>query len=94
MFGFRARAQYADAKETCGVSIEDCAPARVMEAHAHVDDARSSGTISTVMFAAGGVAAIAGLVVYMSAPKLESRSVTIAPAVDHHSVGVTLLGRF
>lgn len=94
VFGFRARSQYADAKDTCGGSIEDCDPARVMDAQAQVDDARGSGTISTVMFVAGGVFAVTGVVLYMTAPKVESRSVTIAPAVDHQSAGVTLLGRF
>ncbi|HEY5934989.1 MAG TPA: hypothetical protein VIU61_10150 [Kofleriaceae bacterium] len=94
VFGFRARSQYADAKDTCGGSIEDCDPARVMEAQGQVDDARSSGTLSTVMFAVGGAAVITGVVIYMTAPKLESRGVTIAPAVDHQSAGVTLLGRF
>jgi hypothetical protein len=94
VFGFRARSLYADAKETCGGSIEDCAPANVMAAQAQVDDARSSGTISTVLFVAGGAAVITGAVLYMTAPKAESRGVTLAPVIDHQSASAVLSGRF
>jgi hypothetical protein len=94
VFGFRARSQFADAKDTCGGSIDDCAPGRLMDAQAQVDDARSSGTISTVLFVAGGAAVITGAVLYMTAPEAESRGVTIAPLVDHQSAGAIVSGRF
>jgi len=94
VFGLRARSQFADAKDTCGGSIDSCAPGRLDDAQAQVDTARTSGTISTVLFVAGGAAAITGAVLYMTAPRAEVRGVAIAPVVEPQFAGLTLSGGF
>ncbi|MEJ7600867.1 MAG: hypothetical protein WKG01_23380 [Kofleriaceae bacterium] len=94
VFGYRARGQYQDAKGICGGSIDTCAPGRLAEAQGQVDDARSSATRSTVLIVAGGAAVITGAVLYMTAPKLESRGVTFAPVVSDRGAGVALSGWF
>jgi hypothetical protein len=91
-FGFIARSRYADAKDICGGTIDQCAPDKVDDAQGKVDSARSAGTLSTILFAAGGAAIAVGVVVIVTAPKVnkEKRTVQIVPAPG----GLAVLGRF
>ena len=92
-FGLQARSRYADAKDICGGTIDQCDPLKVDDAQAKVDSARSAGTLSTALFAAGGAAVVIGVVVIVTAPKAkakEQRTVSIAPAPG----GFTVFGRF
>ena len=90
-FGLQARSRYADAKDICGGTIDQCDPLKVDDAQSKVDSARSAGTLSTALFAAGGAAIAIGIVVVVTAPKAkEQRTVTVAPAPG----GVTVFGRF
>jgi hypothetical protein len=90
-FGLQARSRYADAKDICGGTIDQCDPLKVDDAQSKVDSARSAGTLSTALFAAGGAAVAIGIVVVVTAPKAkEQRTVTVAPAPG----GVTVFGRF
>lgn len=90
-FGFQAHTRYADAKDICGGTIDQCDPLKVDEAQTKVDSARSAGTLSTALFAAGGAAVAIGIVVIVTAPKAkEQRTVTVAPTPG----GVTVFGRF
>ena len=90
-FGLQARSRYANAKDICGGTIDQCDPLKVDDAQSKVDSARSAGTLSTALFAAGGAAIAIGILVVVTAPKAkEQRTVTVAPAPG----GVTVFGRF
>jgi hypothetical protein len=69
-FGAIAKSQYDDAGTHC--SAVDCDARGV----ALTGDARSSATISTVLFVAGGVVTAAGVVLVLTAPKREGAAGT------------------
>jgi hypothetical protein len=52
--GLKAKNLFSDAEDLCGGDVDNCIADRVGEAQVKVDDARSAGTFSTVMFVAGG----------------------------------------
>jgi hypothetical protein len=93
IFGLKAQGKFKDAKDACGGSIDNCNnPAG---AQPIVDDARSAGNLSTIFFVAGGAAAVVGIVLVVTAPKLtEGKHVTLAPLAAPNTGGVTLSGRF
>ncbi|MBA2542678.1 MAG: hypothetical protein H0V17_23745 [Deltaproteobacteria bacterium] len=93
VFGVKARGLFADAKETCGGSVDNCVSDRVVEAQGQVDDARSAGTLSTVMFVVGGAAVVGGMVLYITAPKATEK-LAIKPLAAPSTAGVALSGRF
>jgi tetratricopeptide (TPR) repeat protein len=95
VFGFKANSAFQDAQDLCGGSVDNCIADRVGDAQTKVDDARSAGTLSTVMFVAGGAAAATGLVLYLTAPKAtETRQLTVRPLATPSTAGVVLSGRF
>lgn len=95
VFGFKANSAFQDAQDLCGGSVDNCIADRVGDAQSKVDDARSAGTLSTVMFVAGTAAAATGLVLYLTAPKAtETRQLTVRPLATPSTAGVVLSGRF
>lgn len=95
VFGFKANSAFQDAQDLCGGSVDNCIADRVGDAQSKVDDARSAGTLSTVMFVAGSAAAATGLVLYLTAPKAtETRQLTVRPLATPSTAGVVLSGRF
>ena len=95
VFGLKANSAFQDAQDLCGGSVDNCIADRVGDAQTKVDDARSAGTLSTVMFVAGGAAVATGLVLYLTAPKAtETRQMTVRPLATPSTAGVVLSGRF
>lgn len=93
--GLKAKNLFSDAEDLCGGDVDNCIADRVGEAQVKVDDARSAGTFSTVMFVAGGAAIVGGIVLYVTAPKaMENRPVAIMPVASPHSAGLSISGRF
>jgi len=93
VFGFKARGKFADAEDTCGGSIDACNAASLDQAQQQVDDARSAGNVSTLLFVAGGVAVAGGIVLYVTAPTTERR-VALQPIATPTTTGLALSGRF
>lgn len=95
VFGLKANSAFSDAQDLCGGSVDNCISDRVGDAQTKVDDARSAGTLSTVMFVAGGAAIAGGFVLYITAPKAtEKRQMTVRPLAAPSTAGVVLSGRF
>jgi len=94
VFGLKARSDWNSAKSECGGTIESCPADHVAASQKHVDDARSSATISTVMFGVGGAAVAAGVILWITAPKaVEEHRVTIAPQLGGDSIGFVVSGQ-
>lgn len=93
VFGVSAKGTFDDANDTCGGSVDACDPARVADAQAQVDDARSAANLSTILVGAGGALVVTGAVLYFTAPKAERR-VTVAPLATPTTAGFVLSGRF
>ncbi len=91
-FGFKAKGKYSDAKDLCGGSIDDC-NGDLAAAQKLVDDARSAGNLSTVMFVVGGAAIVGGIVLVVTAPKSE-KPMTVAPMAGSSTAGLLLSGHF
>lgn len=95
VFGLKANSAFSDAQDLCGGSVDNCIADRVGESQAKVDDARSAGTLSTVMFVAGGAMVATGLVLYITAPKAtEKRQMTLRPIAAPSAAGLVFSGRF
>jgi hypothetical protein len=94
VFGVRARSQYADARRVCGGVIDDCMADQVGASQQLVDRARSSGNVSSVVFGVAGATAVAAVVVWLTAPGLEARSIVIAPTAGGGALGLAVGGRF
>jgi serine/threonine-protein kinase len=86
-FGLRASSEHDTARADCNPDETRCGPSGL----AAYDDARTFATASTVSFAAGGVLAVAGVVLYLTAPKAARRA-GIAPA--QRGFGFDLGGTF
>ncbi len=89
VFGVLAHGNWNDAKAACGGSTSCPDSASLAKANSLRDSANSKATIATVLFVAGGIAAGAGVVLYVTAPSSE-HAVAVAPA----GTGVSLVGRF
>ena len=95
VFGLKARSAFGDAEDLCGGNVDNCIADRVDEAQVKVDDARSAGTLSTVLVVAGGAAIVGGIVLYVTAPKaVEKQQVTVRPLATPSTAGLVLTGRF
>ncbi len=93
--GLKAKNLFSDAEDICGGSVDNCIADRVGESQVKVDDARSAGTFSTVMFVVGGAAIAGGVVLYITAPKAtESHAVSISPLASPNAAGFRVSGRF
>ena len=93
VFGMMAGTANNDAKTLCGGDVSDCRGDRA-EADKLVDSARTRATISTVSFAVGGTAVVAGAILYLTAPAKRERNVAIAPTMTGDQVGVLVHGVF
>ena len=93
-FGLEARSRYSDAKQQCGGAINPCDPAQVMSAQHRVDTARRSALYADLAFGAAGAAAVTAMVLWVTAPSLESAPVAIAPSVTGGSLGLAVGGAF
>ena len=91
-FGFLARAAWNDARLACGGDSE-CTDTEFVIGARFRDKARARGNVATALSIAGGVAVVAGLVLYFTAPTA-STSVAIAPSASASSAGVFVFGRF
>jgi hypothetical protein len=94
VFGLDARAKYADARRDCNGTIDQCPPDQIAASQQHVDDARTSATRSSILFGVAGAAVVGAVVVWITAPSLETKGVAVAPSVGRGSVGLVLGGAF
>jgi hypothetical protein len=92
VFGLKAKSKFADAKDTCGGSIDQCNPADVAGAQTQVDDARSAGNLSSLAFVLGGAAIAGGVFLVVTAPKKEHVTMTATPL--NGGAAAVLSGRF
>jgi hypothetical protein len=86
--GLRAKSRYDDALAACSggtVCADDRGPTLR-------DQASTFATVSTVAFAAGGVAVATGALLFFTAPRPSSPSVALAPSPA--GTGLSLAGRF
>lgn len=74
-FGLRASSKWADAKGKCMDYPYGC----TSEALDLQSSARSSGTVSTVAFIAGGALLATGIVLFVTAPKHEQVALSVGP---------------
>lgn len=93
VFGLKAKSKFADAKETCGGSIDQCDPGSLDEAQGQVDDARTAGNLSSLSFVLGGALVAGGVFLVVTAPKKEHMTVTATP-LKGGGAGAVLSGRF
>jgi hypothetical protein len=93
-FGHDASTKYDAAKKLCGDMIDQCPEAAILDSKKQVDAARSSATLSTVLFGVAGAAAITATILWVTAPSIEHKGVAIAPTVGPGTVGVVLGGAF
>lgn len=94
VFGAQARSHNEKAKVICGGDIDRCEPSGTNDAQREVDRARSAARISTVAFIAGGAVALTGIIVFVTAPSGERRTVAVTPLVDGTTAGLSLSGRY
>jgi len=94
VFGLDARSKYNDAKRLCGGDIAHCATDQFAAAQDRVDASRTAALRSDILFGVAGAAAIAAVIVWATAPSLETRSVAVAPSVGDGSLGLVVGGAF
>ncbi len=91
-FGLLARSAWHDAKDVCGGTV--CTTQMDLDAgQVLVDRARTRGTIATALVVAGGLVAVGGAIVWITAPDAE-RKVALAPTGTASSFGLAVLGSF
>lgn len=90
VFGLSASSTYDGAFEGggCDRATLQCSAA----GQSTVDDARSKATVSTVLFAAGGVLAAGGLVLFLTAPSERPTALKLAPSMHARGGGLVLSG--
>lgn len=94
VFGAKASSSYDDAKKLCGDDLI-CSAENFDRSKTLVSDARSAGTISTVLVGVGIVTAAAAAIVYVTAPKATERTAARLLPVTHDSgAGLALVGTF
>ncbi|MCE9573982.1 MAG: CDC27 family protein [Deltaproteobacteria bacterium] len=94
-FGSRAMSKWNDAKTLC--PNKTCAPENQTAGDKLVDDAKSAGTISTVLVGVGVAAVAAGVVLYVTAPKggaVEHAGLQVSPMVGPDGFAVAASGHF
>lgn len=94
VLGWQASSHYDDAKQLCGGMINPCAPDQVAAAKSGVDKARLFARSSDIAFGVAGAAAVASLIVWLTAPSLEAAPVAVAPSVTRNSLGLAVGGVF
>ncbi len=92
VFGVKARSRWQDAKDVCGDSTTCANADDTQYAQDLGDSARTLANVSTVLFVAGGLAAAAGVYLWVSAPT--ERAVTVSATATPGTAGIVLGGRF
>ena len=90
--GVSARGRWNDAKNVCGGSTTCANDSDTEYAQALGDSARSRANLSTVMFVAGGLAAAAGVYLFVTTPK--EHAVTVSASASATSAGLVVAGSF
>jgi tetratricopeptide (TPR) repeat protein len=94
VFGAKASSSYDDAKKLCGDSLV-CSQENFTRGKKLVSDARSAGTLSTVLVGVGVGALAAGAIVYFTAPKAPERaSARLVPVPHDGGAGLAIAGVF
>ena len=86
VFGFLAKAHLNDSNGHCTGSVCDSTGDSALSA------ARSSATVSTVGFIAGGVLLAGGVVIYLTTPRASAPTVGLSPGAPGAAGGLTLTG--
>jgi len=94
IFGIQARSRYDNAKLLCGGDIGHCSTDELGRAQERVDTARRSALYADISFGVAGVATAVALYAWLSAPSLETRTVTVAPIAGNSGTGIVLGGAF
>ena len=93
VFGSLASSKWSDAKGVCGGTV--CTdPTKAATANALASTARGDGNVSTILVIGGAVAAVTGVVLWVTAPSWAERGVAIVPHASDHEAGLTLSGQF
>jgi hypothetical protein len=87
IFGQLARSAYNDRVDHCEAG-NVCTP----EGIDLIDKAQSRATLATVLTIAGGAAAVAGVVLYITAPKRSGRSIALVPSAGPGFAGFAIGG--
>jgi hypothetical protein len=92
--GYLAQQKWSEAKELCGDDLVCDTAADRMAGDALVDAARFRGNVSTIVTGVGIAAVGVGVVLWVTAPKAETRrgAVSLTPVVSRDSVGLVLGG--
>jgi hypothetical protein len=91
--GLMAKSKIDDGKSVCP-NDGGCASQSAVDA---VDSGKSLGTVSTIAFAAGGVALVTGVVLVLTSPSKPSASAArlrVVPAAGPSTAGLSLSGAF
>jgi serine/threonine-protein kinase len=93
VFGLQAKSRNDDAKTHCprGTDCDDA------QGPALSDDARHAAVLSNVAFGVGGVALLAGGILYLTTPAKTSSSalqLSIRPLAGTREVGASMTGSF
>lgn len=91
-FGLSARGRWNDAKDVCGGSTTCANDDDTRYAQALSDSARTRANVSTVLFVAGGLAAAAGIYLFVTAP--DEHAVTVSATGSPTSAGLVIGGAF
>jgi hypothetical protein len=91
--GLKVNSKNRDADAVCPAGL-GCTPEEVAAYDSAMADARSARRLSLAGFAIGGAAIVGSVVLLVSAPRTEHRTVALAPALDRGTIGATLSGRW
>jgi tetratricopeptide (TPR) repeat protein len=95
LFGAKASSANREAKSLCGADLVCSSSADYEKDQQLLGDAHSNATISTVLVAAGGAAAVAGAIVFLTAPHAPERTAArIVPVTHDRGAGLAVVGRF
>jgi len=92
-FGLRSKSDHDDAKNVCP-NRDACGS---MDGVSKWSDATSKGTVSTVAFAVGGAALIAGGILWFTAPRgpaAKTTRVRVVPSLAANQAGIVVSGGF
>jgi hypothetical protein len=94
-FGLVAISQRNDASSACGSSTRVCpTTGQKSAAESRLDDARTSGWVSTISFAVGAAALGLGAYLFLSAPSSTSQTgFVVVPALAPGGGGLAIVGR-
>jgi hypothetical protein len=92
-FALKAKSKYNDSLDLCHPEDKNLcsSPGVTMR-----DDARSAGTVATVVMGVGGAALVAGAVLFLTAPSgpSEAPRISLVPSVAPGAAGLVAVGRY